>query len=348
MAMKDLSPNKIFNQWWAGGIPISGAGGASGVPVSLPSRITMIGGATPTFTAGAQHMILTNASIQIDVTADLDVNEVEITTIGGATPLIDDADKLAVSVYGATAASPAGRTPILTNASGVQHVWLASALDAETDDISIGMIAAATPSMTAGGLHIIVQDPSDSTRQMAFDAMFKVPYTLDNAHHEIHDGTCFHTSKADTAMATAATLALCFKTAATQSRVHMFVHFTTLTGGHVEIIEGPGWTNQTGTKTPIYNRRRQDTMGSSGMLEDQAQAGFVASDNVIYNASAVSGGVVIYSMYAYGAKNRFSGAARGESEWVLNSSTQYVVKFTSDAASNKAGLHMDWYEHEDS
>ena len=62
--MKSKSDNDILNQWWANGVPLSGAGGATGTAVDLPvtAKVTTIGGATPTLTGGAQHFVLTGAS----------------------------------------------------------------------------------------------------------------------------------------------------------------------------------------------------------------------------------------------------------------------------------------------
>jgi len=132
--MGSKSPNDILNQWWANGVPLSGAGGATGTAVDLPvtAKVTTIGGATPlfttgaqhvaiktiggatpTFTGGAQHMILTNASIQVDVTA------AEITTLAGVTPTMI-VGSLAVGVQ-----TIGGATPTFTD--GAQHFVLTGA-----------------------------------------------------------------------------------------------------------------------------------------------------------------------------------------------------------------------------
>ena len=72
--MKSKSPNDILNQWWADGVPLSGAGGASGAAVALPARITTIAGVTP---------------MMIDKTQG-----VAVKTIGGATPTMTSGAQL--------------------------------------------------------------------------------------------------------------------------------------------------------------------------------------------------------------------------------------------------------------
>jgi hypothetical protein len=194
---------------------------------------------------------------------------------------------------------------------------------------------------------INITDPADITRQAKFDNLFKVPIAITVSHHEIHEGDSFTCNAIDLTLASAATMSLAFKTPSGTKRAHVIHRFITLTGGHVEIIEGPTWTNQTGTKQPIYNRKREASMGSSGMLEDQAQAGFVASDNMILEPGSISGGTVIHTSYAFGRKNQFTGASRETDEILLKPATQYVYKFTSDAADNSAHMILDWYEHQD-
>ena len=195
------------------------------------------------------------------------------------------------------------------------------------------------------GVHIA--DPTDTTRKGEFDALFTIPVAIDVAHHEIHEGDSFTCNAVDITLASAATMILAFKTPAGTKRAHIVYRFITLTGGHLEVIEGVTWDNQSGTKQAILNRKREASMDSSGLLEDQAQAGFVASDNMILNPTTVAGGTVINTAYAFGQKNQFTGASRDTEEIDLKPDTQYAFKFTSDAASNKAQLIVDWYEHTD-
>lgn len=194
---------------------------------------------------------------------------------------------------------------------------------------------------------VILQDPNDSERLAEFDSLFKTLPSIDSAHSEVHEGDTFATGAVDITLANTETLALAFKTMAGTKRAHLVMEFSTLTGGHIELIEGPTWTNQTGTKNPIHNRKREASMKSSGLLEDQAQAEFVASDNVILNPAVLAGGTALHTVYGFGKKEKFPAGGRDLTEWLLKPDTQYAVKFTSDAGSNMAQLILCWYEHTD-
>lgn len=194
---------------------------------------------------------------------------------------------------------------------------------------------------------VLIQDPNDSERVASFDTMFKTLLFLDVPHFEVHEGHAFISDAVDTSMADTATLILAFKTPAGTKRAHMVIEFTTLVGGHLDIIEGPTWDNQSGTKNPIYNRFREAAMTSSVLLEDQAQPGFVASDNVILNPTNVAGGTVLHDLYGFGKKEKFPSDSRDVSEWILKPDTQYAIRFTADGGSNKGQVILNWYEHTD-
>jgi len=155
MAMSNKSDSFILNEFWANGIPLGAPGGASGTALHLPvairtiagvtpgmtgdalnvtgvvGQITTIGGATPTFTGGAQHFILAGASL--DITVDIDQNEVQITTLAGVTPMMID------RTLGVAVKTTGGATPTFTG--GAQHFILtgASPVDATyIGDIKFG------------------------------------------------------------------------------------------------------------------------------------------------------------------------------------------------------------------
>ena len=171
--------------------------------------------------------------------------------------------------------------------------------------------------------------------------------TIDYAHHEVHGGSSFASDVVDTTLANAETICLAFKTAAGTKRIHLIEKWIVLVSGYIDLIEGPTWTNQTGTKVPIYNRKRETTMKSSVLLEDQAQLGFVASNNVIGNVTGLSGGTTISTEYAFGTRRSPASRARGTNEWILKPDTQYCIRLTSTANSNAAQIILDWYEHTD-
>jgi len=171
--------------------------------------------------------------------------------------------------------------------------------------------------------------------------------TIDYSHHEAHEGDAFECTAVDTSMGDADTIVLAFKTMAAPKRMHLVIEFATAAGGHVDVIEGPTWDDQSGTLNPIYNRKREASMKSSAALEDQAQAGFVASDNMHQDPTTLAGGTIIHAVYAFGAVKTAAGT-RGVEEWLLKPETQYAIRLTADGAQNGGQLRLEWYEHTDS
>ena len=200
---------------------------------------------------------------------------------------------------------------------------------------------------SSGNAGVSLIDPNDGTRAGEFDSLVKAPIFIDIGHHELHEGASFIVCNPDTSMASADTMVFAFKTPAGIKRVHMLISYATLSGGHLELIEGPTWTNQSGSLKPIYNRKREASMSSSVLLEDSGQAAFTATDNIILNPTGLAGGTLIHCRYTFGSKNIGPGADRGTNETILKPDTQYAVMLTSDVASNKGYMELNWYEHTD-
>lgn len=191
------------------------------------------------------------------------------------------------------------------------------------------------------------QDPDDSTRRGEFDNMFKVPIVIDVAHHEVHEGDAFSAQVADSTesgMGDGETLVLAFKTPTGTKLCHMLMEFTTLTGGYLELYEGPTWDNSSGSQSPIYNRRRMTSMSSSILLENTTGT-FAATDNLVLDPTTFVAGTSLHKHHGWGAKNRFSGQGRDVAEWILKADTTYAAFFMSTASSNKAQIFLNWYEH---
>lgn len=167
---------------------------------------------------------------------------------------------------------------------------------------------------------------------------------IDSSHHEVHEGESFRSFVVDTTLASAETLSLAFKTPPSPDLIHLVVEFITNGDAHVELLQAPTWTaNQSDTTAPIQNARRGER--SSFILENTNQAGFVASDVMIVNATGLSGGTAIDTTYTFTANTGGQGGGRDNEEWVLLPDTQYAVVLTSDEASNGGQIKLAWYEH---
>lgn len=169
----------------------------------------------------------------------------------------------------------------------------------------------------------------------------------EGSHAHIHEGMAYEVCGVNLNMASAATLILAFKTPSAPARLHFVVEFTSLVKSHIELLEGPTWTQGTGTQVAIHNRRRDTSMRSSGVLEDQGQASFIASDTAILDPTITDDGAVIDTLYAFAIKNRSTGQGRDRTEWDLEPDTLYAVRLTSDDNSGAGQLILNWYEHDD-
>ncbi len=180
-----------------------------------------------------------------------------------------------------------------------------------------------------------------------FDAMTNALVSIGCAHYRIHEGSSFTTNFTDEVLANDETLVIAFKTAPGTKRVHLFVFFSTLVGGSLELWEGATWTEDTGTATPIINRRRDENLEASGMLEDKTYTpAFRATGNVLVNPThSVVGATSLDKQYAWGEKGKIgAGYLRDENEFILKPDTQYAVVFTAIGAANKAQVSLNWYE----
>lgn len=183
------------------------------------------------------------------------------------------------------------------------------------------------------------------------DSVTNAGVGVDFTHYKVHSGDSYIADIVDETLADGDTIILAFRTAAGTKRVHLFMRFSTLVGGHIRLWEGATWTAQSGTEIAIINRKREAVMTSSGMLADQAQAGFVANNVLHANPTGLNTGSAtsIHHLYAWGIKNQSSAESSQDiEEIVLNPSTQYAVVFTAIGAANKAHVILNWYEHTDS
>ncbi len=194
---------------------------------------------------------------------------------------------------------------------------------------------------------VVLQDPSNRTRLAKLDDLHQVQVSINIGHHEVHQGESFSTDAVDTSMNDGDTIILAFKTMAAPKRTHIVSVFSSLVGAHLELIEGPTWTAESGALNPISNRRR-DSANISALLENSGQAAFTATGNMILNPTGLSGGTIIApTVYVFGRQNIAAGTARDFAERVLTPDTQYAFRSTADGAANAGQIILVWYEHTD-
>ena len=191
--------------------------------------------------------------------------------------------------------------------------------------------------------------PGDRT-QWKMDSLSQAMPSLDIAHSRVHSGISFITWFTDISLANNDTIILAFKTPIGTKRIHIISEFETLTGGDLNLWEGPTWTTNTGVLNAIINRKREAVMESSSILEDlTATPTFTATDNILSNVTGLNTGVatLIQSFFAFGNQQKAGGSSRDKDEIILKPNTQYAYVFTSDGANNKAQVVFEWYEFTD-
>ena len=211
------------------------------------------------------------------------------------------------------------------------------------------IINPATSENQTNGSQLVGQvDPNDSTRRGEFDNLFQVPVIQTIGHHEIHEEDTFTCGATDTSMVDSEVIMIAFKSGSGTKRMHLLYDFASKAGGHIDLYKNSTWDAETGTLLPIYNSFQKPTTKASTVLENQAQAGFVASGNMILNPNnVVLGQKVMPSDYAFGAVKSPAGS-RAENERIIQVDTQHVACYTADGNSNAGQLHLEWYEHTDS
>ena len=183
------------------------------------------------------------------------------------------------------------------------------------------------------------------------DVLSKAIVVMDLEHHRQHQKLTFSATVIDETLADNATVIIAFKTPSGQTRLHLTIGFITLVGGDLELWEGPTWTTNTGTVTPIINHFRETTTRIATVLEDKTLTPvFSQTDNVLANVTGLNTGAAksIEHLYAWGSIGKpLQGATAGRDERILKTDTQYAILFTADGGSNKAQIFADWYESED-
>ena len=179
------------------------------------------------------------------------------------------------------------------------------------------------------------------------DRMTGVQMAITYPHHEIHGGSSFFTVVTNESMADNDTLVIAFKTPAGTKRMHMVWSASTLVGCHMDMLEGPSWTQGTGTAVAIMNRYRQASPDSSMLLEDKNQATFTASDEIIQDPTSLSGGSASLPVYIFGDKKTTGGEGGDRDEWIMKPDSTIAIRMTADGGSNKGQIILSWYEHTD-
>ncbi len=188
------------------------------------------------------------------------------------------------------------------------------------------------------------------------DQMSGAVVGISNEHSKLHDGLAFYAhyeSEAPLPTNAGEETAIGFVTPATASgRVHMVIDVRADEESVWELREDPAITLDQGLAALPRNRFR-DSDNTSGMLPNEAAAvaGAVSTYTVIAAAAGnLAGGTILeHETLAIAGGPPFGGVgnseARGEREWILMASTEYVIIITSSTIADTVHeIALHWYE----
>ena len=230
-----------------------------------------------------------------------------------------------VATFGTAATDPTHAVDSVAGAADVGMAVLAKRVDYG----SVGTITPANGDYSGlqvdelGRLHVCIGP---------YDPISRIPVYVDFAHHQIHEGETYTASYLISALANNASqdFRMTVGTASPTSKTpHLISEI--IGDGAAEIYLYEGGTVTGGTAMTAYNRNRNSTN--------------VATMEVTHTPSVSALGDPIWIGLLTGSKNSTGSSERALNEWDLKSSTTYMLRVTSKAATGiKAVVRLDWYE----
>lgn len=164
------------------------------------------------------------------------------------------------------------------------------------------------------------------------DTMTSVWNTISYEHHEIHNGSHYYHTHWEL-LTTAATYILGITTPNTSKHAHIFTNVQGTGDTTIQAFEGSAYSGGSAV-IPRNNNRNFPDSSTLVLVEDP---------------SITTTGTMIDNCRVGLAGNFFSGSSGGsnirENELVLKQNESYMIRVTSNSASNTVCLIAEWYEH---
>ena len=172
---------------------------------------------------------------------------------------------------------------------------------------------------------------------------------IDYAHHEIHDGSYYHTHYNQMVSDINDRSIITFRTPDTAKHLHMFARGSSSALAMWYIWRAPTITDNTGAPLAIFNRN-ENSPNTSGVWDTsqnpdvQGQATFFTE---ITMGNVTAGTSIEDQTIGYGSGPRASGGnTRSEEEIVLLPDTLYAFEMRSlTTDDNYHDIQLNWYEH---
>jgi hypothetical protein len=170
-----------------------------------------------------------------------------------------------------------------------------------------------------------------------FDDVAGCPVSISFEHHEVHGGDSYIFTDENASLGDGSSLQYLISVGSTGAP-HMIFDVVGALETVVEVYEGS--THNRGSMLSVFNRNRNSS--NVNVTKIHNIGGFVANGNgtrIFINRFGIDVG---------GGVNRVTGGGedRSQSEWILKKDTVYLLKVTSQTASNVVSVKMEWYEHD--
>lgn len=205
-----------------------------------------------------------------------------------------------------------------------------SVLDLASSIVSIVASTGVLDDLTIDADGNLATEIFDGTKgPMGLDTSTYAANVIQYDHHEIHGGRAFVYCEQNT-LGNEGTRDILLVTPNTTRWSHLTFGFRSSGEANFVFYEGTTTSDDGTAVTPMNRNRNSDH--TAGML--------------VYHTPTVSAVGTQLCTRHFGA-GRTPGEERGISEWVLRQNTKYLIRVTSEAASNDISSAFDWYEHTD-
>ncbi len=168
----------------------------------------------------------------------------------------------------------------------------------------------------------------DKNAYAKVDAAISALRMIDAAHAEVHEGEAFMVS-GSAAAAAEATYEVRFQTPNSMKECHMMFKASSSLEMRVQIFE-------TTTKTHVGNNALTP-------LNRNRNSNETSTATVCHTPGDTGDGDVMFDE-TVGTTGKSGGITRSDAEFILKRNTAYLVKLTSNKASNTLNAELDWYE----
>lgn len=177
-------------------------------------------------------------------------------------------------------------------------------------------------------------------RNLRADLSTHTLQTIDYAHHEIHAGSHFYFTDANTvADASSDMVDYLIVVPDDTAWPHMLIQADGSAVTAFYLYEGADKASSDYTQATLFNSNRNSTDEATTTIFYKTGSGDATSDfgTLIYE----------YKGGATSAQSKSSSQTRSESELVMKQNTKYLFRIDSDTAANLCNVKFSWYEHTD-